>query len=112
MDVDLTLLGSTMVYSEVYNMVYYPEEYIGKSVRMKGSYVRAEDPQTGNVYHGCIIQDATACCSQGIEFVLAKGAYPEELDEITVKGVFDTYMEDGQYYCTLRDATLEAVESF
>ena len=27
MNVDLTVLSSTMVYSEVYNMVVYPEDY-------------------------------------------------------------------------------------
>ena len=31
-DVDLTVLSSTMVYSEAYNMMYYPENYIGKTV--------------------------------------------------------------------------------
>ena len=29
-DVDLTLLSSTMVYSEVYNMMVDPDSYIGK----------------------------------------------------------------------------------
>ena len=31
-DVDLTNLSSTMVYSEVYNMMSTPENYIGKTV--------------------------------------------------------------------------------
>ena len=37
-DVDLTKLSSTMVYSEVYNMMSSPESYMGKRVRMKGSF--------------------------------------------------------------------------
>lgn len=31
-DVDLTKLSSTMVYSKVYNMMFTPENYIGKTV--------------------------------------------------------------------------------
>ena len=35
-DIDLTALSRTMVYSEVYNMMMTPENYIGKVVRMNG----------------------------------------------------------------------------
>ena len=31
------MLSSTMVYSEVYNMMVDPESYIGKTVKMDGS---------------------------------------------------------------------------
>ena len=34
-DVDLTQLSSTMVYSEVYAMVYEPDQYLGKTVKMR-----------------------------------------------------------------------------
>ena len=37
-DVDLTRLSSTMIYSEVYNMILTPENYIGKSVKMQLKY--------------------------------------------------------------------------
>ena len=45
-----------------------------------------------------IIQDATACCAQGMEFVLTDeysypDDYPDEGSEITVMAVFDTYQE-------------------
>ena len=36
-DVDLTVLSSTMVYSEVYNMLLFtPDSYLGKTVKMMG----------------------------------------------------------------------------
>ena len=112
-DVDLTVLSSTMIYSEVYNMMTAPEAYIGKSVKMKGQFAYYEDPETKNQYFACIIADATACCSQGLEFVL-KGDYsypndyPELGTEITVTGTFKTYQEDGATYCQLIDASLTA----
>ena len=37
-DVDLTKLSSTMVYSEVYAMMTAPGDYIGKQVKMNGQF--------------------------------------------------------------------------
>ncbi|MBQ7604675.1 MAG: hypothetical protein IJU75_06935 [Clostridia bacterium] len=110
-DVDLTKLSSTMVYSEVYNMMSSPDNYMGKRVRMKGSFAYSEGD--GRYYFACIIADATACCAQGIEFVLKDerrfpDEYPSKGKEITVSGVFDTYMEETYRYCQLIDAVIES----
>lgn len=106
-DVDLTAMSSTMVYSEVFQMCYYPENYIGKTVKMDGFYDVYQDETSGKVYYACIIQDATACCAQGIEFQLAGNNYPDEtVTEVTVKGTFDIYEENGTKYCTLKDSEL------
>ena len=106
-DVDLTKLGSTMVYSEVYNMMSVPEEYVGKTIKMSGTFSLYEG-ETRN-YYACVIADATACCAQGIEFVRRSDyRYPEDYpavgDPITVVGVFDTYYEGADLYCQLIDA--------
>lgn len=100
LDVDLTTLSSTMVYSEVYNMMYEPDRYVGKRIKMDGQFAVYEDPNTGAVYTACIIMDATACCSQGLEFVLAgEKTYPDDYpklgSEITVTGTFQLYDENG-----------------
>ena len=114
-DVDLTKLSSTMVYSEVYNMMVSPESYIGKTVKMKGQFVIYQDiDENGQIipdkiYFACIIANATACCTQGLEFVLAGDYkypenYPELYSEITVEGTFEIYEENGYKYCRLADA--------
>ena len=110
-DIDLTALSSTMVYAEVYNMMVSPDKYVGKTVKMKGLFAYYHDEATGNYYFACIIQDATACCAQGIEFVLSgehsfPDDYPQTGDEICVVGVFDTYREGEYLYCTLRNAAM------
>lgn len=108
-DVDLTVMNSAMVYAQVYDMLTNPDDYLNKKVRMKGSFTYAEGD--GRMYFACIIADATACCSQGIEFVLKDErtfpeGYPAVGDEITVWGTFGTYYE-GQYrYCQLTDAVM------
>ena len=86
-------------------MMVSPEQYIGKTVKMDGLFAYYHDESTGNYYFACIIQDATACCAQGIEFVLTEDYvypddYPEVDEEICVVGVFDTYQEGDYTYCT------------
>ena len=110
-DIDLTALSSTMVYGQVYNMMYYPENFIGQTIRMEGFYSDYYDQAKGKRYFACIIMDATACCSQGIEFELTEeysypDDYPEVGDEVVVEGVFDLYEEDGYDYCVLRNSKL------
>lgn len=115
-EIDLTQLSSTMVYSEVYNMMVAPEDYVGKTVRMRGAFSVYEDAITGKRYFTCIISDATACCSQGLEFIW-KGEhkypedYPQSGSEITVTGEFQTYEEDGSLYCNLLEAELDRTEN-
>lgn len=110
-DVDLTTLSSIMVYSEVYNMMIYPSDYIGKTVKMEGAFASYYDETTNQRYYACIIKDATACCSQGLEFEPTDGYtypddYPADGENVCVIGVFDTYREGDYYYCTLRKAKI------
>ena len=110
-DVDLTAMSGTMVYSEVLNMQKTPEAYEGKVVKMSGPFNVTD--YNGKKYFACIIADATACCSTGIEFDL-KGDYsypkdyPTPQTEITVVGVFNTYMEGKSRYLQLKDAEIVA----
>ncbi len=110
-DIDLTKLSSVLVYSQVYEIMYAPEDFVGKTIRMQGTYSSYYDEGTDTLYNACIIRDATACCAQGIEFVLTDDyAYPEDYpkdgDEVTVTGVFDIYEEDQLQYTTLRNSRL------
>ena len=111
-DIDLTQLSSTMVYSEVFNIVSDPESFIGKVIKMEGMFTMYHDEATDKYYYGCIIQDATACCSQGLEFVPLNATvypddFPEEMSTITVTGTFSIYEEGGYKYMTLKDAYME-----
>ena len=116
-EVDLTVLSSTMVYSDVYNMLYYDQEsYYGKTVKANGIFaiyqmvvdgVTQPDP----VAYACIIADATACCAEGMEFVLEgdytyPDDYPELGTEITVIGEFQSYEENGMTWYHLVNARL------
>jgi translation initiation factor 1 (eIF-1/SUI1) len=114
-DVDLTSLSSTMVYAEVYNMMINPEEYIGKTIKISGQYYASWFEETEQYYHGVIISDATACCSQGLEFIWDDNThtypdeYPEDYTEVEIIGVFDSYEELGStyYYIATDDITVK-----
>ena len=102
-DIDLTQLSSTVVYSEVYNMISTPADYYGKVIRMKGQFNASYYEPTDNYYYYVIISDATACCAQGIEFVWEGDHsypedYPENGTEVEVTGVYGTYEEEGVTY--------------
>ena len=103
-DVDLTALSSTMIYAEVYNMAMSPEDYVGKTIKISGPYYAAYYEDTDLWYHFVIIEDALACCQQGMEFVWRgehsfPDDYPNELTKISVTGVYMSYKElDLTYY--------------
>ena len=116
-DVDLTVLSSTMVYSEVYNMLYYDQEsYYGKTVKANGIfaiYQMVVDgvTQPAPVAYACIIADATACCAEGMEYVLEGAfsypeAYREQGAEITVIGEYQSYDENVMTWIHLVNARL------
>ena len=112
-DVDLTTLGSTLVYAEVYSMVNNPDEYFGKTIKMNGPYYASFFDETGLYYHYVIVEDATACCQGGLEFIwtgdhVYPDDYPEEKSSIEVTGVFGSYEELGRtyYYLAVDDIAI------
>lgn len=107
--IDLTQMNTTMVFAEVSNIMYMPVDYIGKIIRMRGTASSATDPETGNTYHAVIIQDATACCASGLDYILADGQeYPADETDVTVTGEFELFEENDFFYCQLKDAILNS----
>lgn len=120
-DIDLTGVSSTIVYAEVYNMLYFqPEDYIGKTIKISGAFsafqyvgedgILSEAP----VAYACVLSDAAACCAEGIEFILADGQHDPsnyfELDaEITVVGRFEAYEDAGMTWYRLADARIDGM---
>ena len=92
-DLDLTRLSATMVFAEVAAMVRTPEDYLGKTVRMAGPLAVYEaNPALGiDYFYTVVIQDATACCQQGMEFIWPEGTLPEAGTGLVVTGTFAEY---------------------
>ena len=110
-DFDLTVLGSDMVYAEVYNMMVFPKEYLGRTIKVSGTFTVFYDEAKSKYHFACFVADAAACCQQGIEFILDgdktyPSDYPQEGAEIVITGVFGTYEEDGNTYWALTNAAI------
>ena len=102
-DIDLTVLSSTIMYAEVNSIMTKPDDYLGKTIRMKGPYRASFYDATNLYYHYVIVEDAAACCVQGLEFVWSgehvyPEDYPKEDTKIEVTGVFSRYDELGRAY--------------
>ena len=97
-DIDLTKVSQTFIYSQIFNMMSEPERYVGKTIKIKGKFMSYDlPPEFGRKKSfAVIIYDATACCQQGIEFIWEGNHqypkdYPAEGSTITVTGVFQSY---------------------
>ena len=111
-DYDLTTMSSTMIFSTVSNMILYPDVYEGKMVKLEGNFSVYHDEAADKYIFAAIVPDATACCQQGIEFVLDgdykyPDDYPEEGQSITIKGEFNSYDEYGFKYVQLLNAEMK-----
>lgn len=108
-DIDLTVDNADLIYAEVFAMVYTPEDYVGKTVKMKGQFVFYYDEDAGMYYYACLIKDAMACCAQGLEFIPAGDCvypddFPPAMTEINVTGTFNILEDNGETYVALTDA--------
>lgn len=98
--IDLSVVSRNTAYAELSFLAYDPSLYVGKTIRMTGSFTSAYDDETGETFYGCEITDVTACCRQGLDFAAAP-AYEALLAElsqgekITVQGVFERYELQG-----------------
>ncbi len=103
-DIDLTVMSSIMVYSEVYNIVVNPDSYIGKSIKLEGFFQGYSNPTIDKNYYFVIVPDATACCEQGLEVIVEDElySYPSDGEEVQVKGTFELYEETGNMLFRIR----------
>ncbi len=114
-DIDLVGLSSTMLVSQINDMVFDADKYVDKTVRITGNFYIYVDELTGNKYYSCLLPDPTGCCLQGFEFQLKDTSiitddYPTHLANIEVVGVYATYDEGEITYCYLKDATMTVLD--
>lgn len=111
-NLDLTKMSATMIYSTIFDMLIMPEDYVERIIKVKGWFETYTNPQTGEMYYAVVVPDATACCQQGLEFVW-KGnhTYPDDFPKpgqnITVTGIYKMIENDGISYNYLEVINLE-----
>lgn len=87
-DFDLTKMNANMVYAQVFNLMLEPQNFGGKTFKIKGNFIKVNGPD-GQPSYAVIIKDALACCQQGLEFKYDfAGKEPVVDQEITVIGKY------------------------
>jgi hypothetical protein len=102
-DVDLTVLSSTMLSAELNNITSNPNSYMGRSIRVNGIYYAFSFDDTNQYYHYVLTVYGDDCCWEGLEFILNDNHVypdysPEEQMKIEVVGIYSNYEEHGQRY--------------
>ncbi len=98
-DIDLTAMSSSMIYAQVYDFLSDPQAYDGKVIKLVGTLQSQYYEVTDTTYNFVIINDATGCCPQGLEFFdTSENELPEQGTQITVIGSFEPYDENGNKY--------------
>ncbi len=115
-DYDFTAINAKAMYTQVYNMLKNPDEFLNKIIKISGGYYPFIHEDTGEDYHYIMVKDASLCCAIGLEFVWDNGvhSYPEEYplenQVIQLTGVYSQYEEDGYTYYYLDVEGYEVVE--
>lgn len=116
-NLDLTKMSPTMIYSTVFAMLVMPEDYENMNIKIAGNFQVFVNELTDEKYFALIVPDATQCCQQGIEFIWpGEHSYPEDYpeigQEIEITGRYKiTENEDGITYTYLRLNDLKILES-
>ena len=96
--IDLTAKSGEEAYAEIFKMIGSPDDYKGKTVKVRGEFEYADDEATGVRHYSCMVS-SDEDGKQGIEFKTAEELdfvdYPVIFSEIEVEGTFDTYTLDG-----------------
>lgn len=94
-DFDLSDMNKDVVFALVYQMMNKPEDFLGKTFRMQGLYYANFFEPHDRYYNFCIIEDALACCAQGILFEMENEElvypddFPEDYSRILIEGTFE-----------------------
>ena len=111
-DLDLTKMSATMIYSTIFDMLIMAEDYIDKNIKVSGWFETYMDTQTNELYYAVVVPDATACCQQGLEFVWpGEHTYPDDFpkpgEDITITGRYKLIETEGVTYTYLEASKVE-----
>ena len=99
-DLDFTKINYVMASGIIFDMLINQDEYIGKRIKIKGSFWAEETDS--EQFLAVLLYDATACCQTGLTFKDVNRHYPEDypelLSEIEITGIFSKEEKDGIIY--------------
>lgn len=101
-DVDVAAMSDVMAYSTLENIMYNPTEYLGKVVRVQGSFYYEYYQELDMKFFAILLMDETDCCMAFAEVEIQDGVeYPQVGQECMLIGEVKTKIIDGQEYAYL-----------
>ena len=103
-DVDMTVMSSTMIYAAVYQIVTDPVGSLEKKLKVQGTFDVFSDDDLGVNYYFIFVADAQACCEQGLELYFPDSYvfpddYPPSGEDIEIIGTFTSHFDYAvEYY--------------
>ena len=98
-DIDLSDDNITMRFGGLSNILNNPVDNLGKVVKIKGTYLRADDnigfakDKKGTFFPVLLVKDKMGCCTVGVEFRTIDDKFPKDETTITIVGTFSTYKD-------------------
>lgn len=110
-DSEVIEIKDKMFLTQVNDIFYNAEEYLGKTIKYEGIFNIYEDADTGNTYYS-VYRNSPGCCGDdgfiGFE-VIWDNEYPEDNDWVELTGVLEEYEEDGYKYLRLNLISLNVL---
>ena len=107
-DFDLTVMSPTMVFAQIFDLMYNADNYLEKTFKINGNHQIFPHIETGEDISVIIIYDALGCCPQGIELRFPESIeVPENLSDIIIKGELKVEFIGEYRYLYLAVSTLE-----
>jgi len=102
-DIDLSELSMTMIQAEYQRIISNSEDYMGKTIKVYGSYYILPLDNAGNIAHYVIVVSGDECCQMGFEFkrdssYIYPDDYPSQNTMIQVTGTLDKHEQFGASY--------------
>lgn len=99
--VDLSRLSDTMAYAEFFYVASQPENYRGKTMRIRGEYQTLYAESIQKTMHWLVLTDQAACCSVALTLELPEGSqiqFPENGANMELVGLVDYYTVGTELY--------------
>lgn len=98
-DLDVASMSDVLAYSTLENIMYNPDEYIGKTVRIQGSFYYEYYKELDMKFFAILLMDETDCCMAFAEIEMGEGIeYPQVGQEFLIIGEVKTKEVDGNTY--------------
>jgi len=107
--IDIVEMSETLVGATMLNIINEPERYMGKTIRVAGTYQPFYWDEEDRYFHDLVIESQAGCCPKILEFILNDEDYPMVGTMIELVGIYSSYELNGQVFNYLAVETIKSL---